>query len=336
MTSSPFGSSGKTDNLQELQRKVPVVGDKALIDLVNGIQISGDLIRYRKSRGFFGQLLDSLTGGDRQRQLLLDGNLIAGQQALSDWVLELSDSLRVSQVALEVTQTSLLEARTAIRSQKKELLTLEQTFNQLAQQIGLRVDNLDARVRKLEIQIAAKQDFDQIVTAWEARQTYAEFSWAIQIALLIREVFSSSVVLYELETGNKTQFRQLLINKVLAESKDISGSFFGLADLLNTSHAEMKGDYAKLALGLLETRSFSQKRLQNIPYLFTLGTTLELAELPEDVKPAKPAQCAIELCRSQISSIDYTTDAKEFVTRLVEETANDCLTIATRRLSYDS
>ncbi len=54
-----------TRHLEELQRRVPVVGDKALIDLVNGIQVSKDLIRYRKNRGFFGQLLDTVDGSDR-------------------------------------------------------------------------------------------------------------------------------------------------------------------------------------------------------------------------------------------------------------------------------
>jgi hypothetical protein len=58
-------SSQSTRNLEELQRRVPIVGDKALIDLVNGIQVSKDLIRYRKNRGFFGQLLDTLDGSDR-------------------------------------------------------------------------------------------------------------------------------------------------------------------------------------------------------------------------------------------------------------------------------
>jgi hypothetical protein len=37
-----------TLRLEELQRRVPVVGDKALIDLVNGIQVSKDIIRYRQ------------------------------------------------------------------------------------------------------------------------------------------------------------------------------------------------------------------------------------------------------------------------------------------------
>ncbi len=57
--------SKSTSRLEELQRRVPIVGDKGLIDLVNGIHVSKDIIRYRKNRGFFGQLIDTLDGSDR-------------------------------------------------------------------------------------------------------------------------------------------------------------------------------------------------------------------------------------------------------------------------------
>jgi hypothetical protein len=38
----------------------------------------------------------------------------------------------------------------------------------------------------------------------------------------------------------------------------------------------------------------------NTPYLFVIGTTWELATLPEDARPIKPGQSAIALCRAQI------------------------------------
>ena len=89
--------------IQQLEKRIPPVSDKALIDLVNGIQVNQTTLSYRKNRGFFGQLLDSLTGKECSRQLLLDGNLIAGQKTLHNWVLELTDSLRISQLGLQIT-----------------------------------------------------------------------------------------------------------------------------------------------------------------------------------------------------------------------------------------
>lgn len=179
-----LGISGQsTQYLEKLQHRVPIVGDKALIDLVNGIQVSKDIIQYRKNRGFFGRLIDTLNESDRKRQLLLDGNLVAGQEALSQWVLELTDSLHISQVALEVTQNSLLEARDAIRSQKLRLQSQEETLlqlsnhlNQLAQHVSIRLNQLEARVRKLEVRVAANEDIDQIITA--STRVGARFSGA--------------------------------------------------------------------------------------------------------------------------------------------------------------
>jgi YjcZ-like protein len=323
--------SPSTPHLEELQRQVPLVGDKALIDLINGIQVSKDIIRYRKNRGWFGQLFDKLDGSDNKRRLLLDGNLIAGQEALYKWVLELTDSLRISQIALEVTQNSLLEARDAIRNQKQRLqkqeaalFELSNQLNQLAEQVSIRLNNLEARMRHLEVRVAANEDLDQIVTAWAAGQTYIKLPWALQVALLAREVFSSSVVTYELETGDTERYRQLLVNKIIATSKQLPDSFFGLSDLLDQSWMTMTKDDQELTAALLEIRSVPQQRLVNTPHLFVIGTTLELATLPTEARPTKPAQSALALCRARIDTISRTTDAREFITAVVEETANDC------------
>ncbi|YAF97256.1 MAG: diguanylate cyclase regulator RdcB family protein [Nodularia sp. CChRGM 3473] len=321
-------------NLSELQCRVPGVGDKAIIDLINGIQVSKDIIHYHKNRGWFGNLMSKLDGSDNKRKLLLNGNLIAGQEALCNWVLELTDSLRISQVALEITQNSLLEARDAIRKHKQRLqkqeaaLTqLSHQLNQLAEQVGIRLNHLESRVRKLEVRVAANEDLDHIVTAWAAGQTYTKLPWAIQAALLAREVFSSSVIIYELETRDKERFRQLLVNKILAHHKQLPSSFFSLGDLLEQTWTAMTNDDRELTASLLEIRSIPQQRLINIPNLFVIGTTLELATLTAEARPNKPAHSAIALCRSQIDTISRTTDAREFITNVVEETANDSLAI---------
>lgn len=318
--------SQSTRQLAQLQQRVPVVGDKALIDLVNGIQVNRDVIRYRH-RG----LLNQMDRGDRDRQILLDGNLLAGQEALQQWVLELSDSLRISQVALEVTQQSLLEARHAIRTHQQRfqghqeaIAALTQHLGQIAQQVAQKLNQLEERVRTLEVRMAAHEDFSRIMTAWTAAQTYSDLPWAVQVALLAREVFSSTVALYERETGN-FQFRSLLVNKILANSAQLPQSFFGLAELLEFTWTAMSSADRSLAATLLEVRSVPQQRLFSTPILFTLGTTLELANLPEGSRPGKPAHSAIALCRAQIDSIFRTTDARELVTAIVEETADQCL-----------
>jgi hypothetical protein len=341
--STPFGDivtppDNSTQQLQEIERRIPVVGDKALVNLVNGIQINKDIIHYRKSRGFLGQLFDCYSGSDRDRQLLLDGNLIAGQETLHNWILELSDSLCISQVALEMTQRSLLEARHAIRHQKsilqdqqKAVESLLRQLNQTAQKVNLKFRELDRRIHNLEVRVAANEDLDRILTAWAAEQTYTLLPWPIQAILLAREVFSSAVATYELETHDTSRYRTLLTNKILASRPDIPRNFFGTADLLEFAWQEVEKRDLALIAALLEVRSIPQSRLSNTPILFAMGTTLELATLPSDSQPTKPGQCAVELCRATMSNISRTTDARELINAVVQETANDCLTVMAQR-----
>lgn len=181
------------------------------------------------------------------------------------------------------------------------------------------------------IRIAANEDLDRIITAWMAGQTYANLPWVVQIALLSREVFSSAIVTYELETGDTSRFRPLLVNKILSASQDVPQNFFGLADLLDSSWKSMIPSDGVLSAALLEVRSIPLSRLQQMPLLFTLGSAMELATLPPETRLSKPGQAAIALCHTHIDTISRTTDARELVTTIVEETARDCLAMMSRR-----
>ena len=317
-----------TQMLCELQRRVPVVGDKALIDLVNGLSVSKDMLRYSKSRSFFGKLFDKFDGSNEKRRLILDGNLIVGQEALHDWMLELCDSLNITQVGLTETQRSLLETRNAIRSlksQQAEFQALRFGLENLAKQFGDRIDKLEARARHLEIRVAAKEDIDNIFAAWESTQTYENLPWLIQIVLLSKEVFSSSVSLYELEIGDKEKYRQLLINKIVTASKQMPKGLIGFGELLTISCQELQQEDVELTASLLEVRSIHPRRILNAPYIFSIGSTLELYALPEESRPNNPARHAIGLCRQQIEPIPRMIEVRELVRCIVEEVADDCL-----------
>lgn len=329
--------SNSTEELKQLEKRIPIVSDQAIIDLINGIQVNRDLVNYHKNRGFFGQLIDTLDGSDRQRKLLLDGNLIAGQETLLNWVLELTDSLNISQVALQITQKYLLESRQAIRGVKSNLQIQQDTINNLSQNFLLLEQKLnhkfieiEERVRKLELKVTANNDFDYILTAWMAEETYTKLPWTIQVALLAKQIFSSAVINYEIETDDTKYYRKLLVNKIIAHSQNLPKNYFGLADLFNYTINEIKPEDQLLITNLLEVYSLDKKRLNNTPLLFALGTTLELANLPKNARPSQPSNTAIALCRKQIMNISHTTDTREFITYIVEETAKDYLNIMTQ------
>ncbi|NES84444.1 MAG: hypothetical protein F6K10_25235, partial [Moorea sp. SIO2B7] len=334
-------------HLQKLdsQYRVPILRDKALIDLINGIQVNRDLISYGKKQRSLGRLWDLLTGSDSQRQSLLAENIVAGQNTLYQWALEITRSQDISQVALAVTQEKLLEAREAIRrqqqlnSQHQELRTLLQG---LTKEIDSRFSKLDERINNLEVSTAAHLEFERIITSWEAKSTYTKLPWVVQVAFLARQVFSGAVASYELESNDKEYdkeyFRKWFVDRIVKSprSQEIpdphitpDNPFCSLADLLEQTRSDMADNDRTLefAAALLEVRSVPRERLLNTPLLFTIGTTLELAALPPEARPPKPAHCAIGLCRAHIQPIDQTTDRRQFVETIVQETANDCMAI---------
>jgi hypothetical protein len=311
------------ESLQDLQQRVPIVSDKVLVDLVNGIQVNDDLIRFRQNRGFIGRLFDGVTGSDRDRQILIDSNLNVGMKSLHQWVLALADNLRISNVALEITQTKLLETRNALRNHRQEIDLLKQITEHLQIQLNnheQRIYNLEQRVYRIE----TIQKIDVIIAAWQSGRTYQGFYWAVQIAFVIREIVDFALFDYERMTGDR-QLRLKIIDQLITASNQIPDNCFSLIALLNLAYQETESDRLELAQALLEVRSLSPNRLAEIPYLFTLGTTLELATLPEESRPQDPAKIAFELCRRDYDLIFPATDKNEFIERIVHETTGDRL-----------
>ncbi|WP_156818050.1 hypothetical protein [Mastigocladopsis repens] len=316
-----------TKELEQLQRRIPVVGDRALIDLVKGIQVNKGLISYRKNQGFFGKLLDKLGGNNEKRQELLNDNLVAGQDTFRQWVLELSDSLRISQVALRVTRQELLETGNTIRISRGEHGELIETLKHLEQRINQhegRIDDHEKRLFYLEV----KGKLTEIVKAWTNRSTYTQLPWAVQVPLLVWEVFSNSVTMYELKSDAR-DFRKELVEEILTseQSKQLPENFFALSKLLelSLSPAEITNDNRELAVWLLEVSSVPEPFWEKTPYLFVIGKTLELSMLPD--KPENPAEKAIATYRRDIGLISPATDKRKFVEAVVEETADYCLEI---------
>jgi hypothetical protein len=195
-----------------------------------------------------------------------------------------------------------------------------------------RIYQIEDRVRMLELSVAAQKDFEQIITAWEANLTYSDLPWIVQVVMLVKEVFSSLVSVYELQTKDILTYRSQLVNRILARSEIAHARFFSLSDLLDSAWQQSKDlNDLELSLGILETRTLPYLRKQRIPLVFTMATTLEFASLTEEARPSKPGRCAVEICRTQIQDVDYTTTMNNFVTQITHECANDSLFIVANK-----
>ncbi|MFK0733795.1 MAG: diguanylate cyclase regulator RdcB family protein, partial [Gloeotrichia echinulata HAB0833] len=336
---------------------IPIITDKILVDLVNSIQVNDDIISFRQKRGLFGQLFDNLTGADRNRQLAIDKNVNIAMQSLHSWVLDIANNLNVSNNTIITIEEKLIETRQAIRNQRQDINLLTDMVNQLQ----YKVEDHEHRILKLE------QRFDRTevdvkignaIAGWQSKRTYQGFHWAIQVAFVTREIVDYALGDYErLITKDKdSQLRQSISDRILAilaADNTIPDHHFPLTNLLNLSYTEtcsenqeldnrelaallnlsytetcsenQELDNRKLAAYLLEVESICEQRIAKTPYLFTLGKTLELATQQQHQDPAK---AAFELCRKYPNAMIYpATSKREFVERIVNETASDRLNL---------
>jgi hypothetical protein len=325
------------DDLQKKESEIPIISDKILTDIVNLIQVNDDLISFRQKQGLFGQVFDGLIGADRKRQIAIDKNVNVAMQSLCSWVLDISNNLNVSNNAIvnieerlvEIEEDlieiedKLIETRQVIRNHREEINLLKEMVNQLQS----RVENHDHRILSLE-QRADRKDVEikiiNAIAAWHSERTYKDFHWAIQVAFVTREIVDYALSDYErLITKDKDkQLRQSIIDQILAADKTIPDNYFSLTELLNLSYNKTSPENRELAGYLLEVESISEQRIVKTPYLFTLGKTLELAQQQHQ----DPAKAAFELCRNFPNTRIYpATSKREFVERIVNETASDRL-----------
>jgi hypothetical protein len=319
------------NDLQKKESEIPIITDKILVDLVNSIQVNDDLISFRQKRGLFGQFFDSLTGADRKRQLAIDKNVNIAMQSFHDLVLDISNNLNVSNNAISDINEKLIETRQAIRNQRQDINLLQDIVGQLQYKVKdheHRILKLEQRVYRTEVQ----HRIEDAIAAWQSKRTYQGFHWAIQVAFVTREIVDYALGDYErlITKGKDSQLRQSISDRILATDNTIPDHHFPLTNLLNLSYSETSQENQELAGYLLEVESISEQRLGKTLYLFTLGKTLELAQLPKQQQPQNLAQTAFELCRNYPNVMIYpTTSKREFVERIVNETASDRLNLIT-------
>ncbi|QJB43296.1 diguanylate cyclase regulator RdcB family protein [Dolichospermum flos-aquae] len=319
------------NDLQEKESKIPIITDKILVDLVSSIQVNDDLISFRQKQGLFAQVFDNLTGTDRKHQLATDKNVNVAMQSFHDLVLDISNNLNVSNNAISDINEKLIETRQAIRNHRQEINLLTDIVNQLQYKVEdheHRILKLEQRVYRTEVQ----HRIEDAIAAWQSKRTYQGFHWAIQVAFVTREIVDYALGDYErlITKGKDSQLRQSISDRILPTDNTIPDHHFPLTNLLNLSYSETSQENQELAGYLLEVESISEQRLGKTLYLFTLGKTLELAQLPKQQQPQNLAQTAFELCRNYPNVMIYpTTSKREFVERIVNETASDRLNLIT-------
>lgn len=294
------------EDLDAICARIPGVSDRLLIDLVNGVQVNEEQLRYRRSQGVAARLLACLSGDARKRALLFDGNVVAGFECLIAWIEELTARETSAESALVVTQRSLLEARAALRRHARQLTelagdlsALERSLGALAERVGARLDEIDTRVGRLELRAAADDDLERALVRWSAGDTYRGLPWMVAVPLLAHEVFAGPAGRVEAETGS-ARCREGFAHRVWRELRDEVGESLSLAAALDQAASALTLADAELCAWLLHPSQLASPAAQ--PLLFSVGATLELASLPEEDRPPRPARTALALWRARFGA----------------------------------
>lgn len=301
--------------IEGIKKRFPLFSSKVLIDLVNGIDVSKEIIHYRKNSGLGRVFIDKLAGNNQKRQELLNGNLVEGHSALFQWLLELSRDNTISHTALQYTQKKLLETRDTIAEAKSEIKDFRQELDKLANTFQTKLDNFETYIK-----------YEDIIREWKVGNIYNNTPWAMQVALLAQELFTLCTN-YQMQDSVWKEYSQRLINDFLIETKkDFPEHFFSLQTLLELSLEEMKkSSEVHLVAWLLEIKPLIETDFAIRPYLFAIAKTLQLATLQDE--QVNPAQEALNITR-ELTFIPSAIDIKVFVEAVVNETLDKYLAIA--------
>ena len=315
------------DSLLELERSVPVASDQALINLVNGIVVTKDMVKFQSSQGYISRLFQAISGSGTKVRALIDGNLIESQEILHELIVELAEKLSMSQTALRITQHSLIKSKNKIHNNKEKILEvnekmclIEDRFNFMISDIDNAIVKANKKIQMLEADNRAFYDYERIFNSWEAKLTYQEFPWFIQIFMLIRELYCSSILWYEKSTGDISKYRILTLNRILKSDMPLKTSFFSLYDIIDNCCKNMDGhDNIDLAIDIINISSAEYHHYSHIPIAWILSNALEMSLLPKSIRPLKPGRCSFEMYRNRIKRTEYTTDLHELIQLMIDE-----------------
>jgi len=308
------------EDMASVIHEVPIISDKLLIDLVNGIQVNKELIDFRAKQGFLSKLLDTVFGNSDTRQNLIDANFTAISESIKEYIYRILHDLTISNTAIAITQKKLIETRDTLRSHQREIDSLNDLYSELNSRLNAyeqRVKNLESQVYRLEV----IQNIDRIITAWESKRTYQRFHPILQLVFLIFELCDFCIIQYECKTGS-VELRQYSIDRLVKSSDFLPDFPVSVIDIYNTLNVKQNKDAEfqyQLAYSLLEVRSSPINRYAKQPYLFMLGTTLELNQ----ILPS-PAKTAFEIYKRNLSDKFFlTVDRRQFIETMFREVIDD-------------
>jgi type III secretion system FlhB-like substrate exporter len=317
-----FNQAG-IDKIKKTQERIPIVSDKALIDLVQSVEINRGQLNHKKTQTKMSKLIDFITGESAERQLLIAENYQTSLESIMDLSMEMIDKLTITTQCVQVTQKSLLEVRSYIRKFSNQFSDIDSAFLKIENQFQEVRKDFEAKLKRVEIRITANEKLDSILSAWESDRTYTKLPLLLQILFVVKELFSSEICYYERKNENDKSYRQRIIDKILNICKQREFPI-SLTENINLCIKQLQASDLQLVTPLLNTYPHIQIER---PMQFLLESAIEMSSMPDEIRPADSSGLALALTQNRYSSIDHIYKKQDLITFIVNEIADESLQV---------
>ncbi len=176
-----------------------IVREKAIVDLVNGLEVIDDHIRFRAPRdGILARTWDSLTGASTRRQQEIDSNVASALRAAGEWLTALQTAQLESDLALGRVVDRLLETRRGVMRLQERHNALAAEMSRLGEQlaawqdVGLRgLADLGARLTLVEARDSAGRHLDLELSCWR-QSDWRSLPPALRLVTLMSRLYWGS------------------------------------------------------------------------------------------------------------------------------------------------
>ncbi|WP_179218648.1 diguanylate cyclase regulator RdcB family protein [Saccharibacillus sp. O23] len=202
----------------QLMSEIPVLADKQLIDLVNGLEVAQDHIRFRKKRNenWAHRMWDTLIGDSARRQDAIDLNLVEGMKSINAWLEYLQKEKINTDRAIHYVANKLVETRQGVTKLidrhvelKREVMVVEDRLEKLEKMLDQQVDALNERIDHIGSRQSAFIQLEDQMTKWLGG-AYDRFQPITQFLIVIETLNFGSFGIY---TDKNSEFEEMFVYK---------------------------------------------------------------------------------------------------------------------------